>query len=301
MNDFRDVVVVGSINQDYLMEIKTRPLPGETITGAILNLQPGGKGSNQAVAAACIGAKVSIVGAVGDDFIGHSLIRSMELSGVDTTKVKKLKTVTTGSAFVSITPDGENSIIVASGANWGLSISDIEQVKQTIACSKVLVLQMELAVPVIEYAISQAGPQTLVILNLAPPGNLAPEALKRVNILVVNEHEAFFLAKEQIIDTQSARQVAAKLLGLGIENVIVTLGSNGALMIGQDYLHIPAPIVSVVDTTGAGDCFVGVLAGRIAAGVSTSQALEQSVLAASLSVQALGAQASFPSLDQITS
>ena len=299
MNDFIDVVVVGSINQDYLIKTKSIPGPGETVTGATLDLQPGGKGANQAVAAASLGARVSMIGAVGDDFIGDMLIESLNKSNIDTTMVKKLKSSTSGSAFVTITPDGENSIIVASGANWGIEISHIEQAKQTIALAKVLLLQMELPISIVEYAISQAGINTLVVLNLAPAGKINLETLKRVNVLVLNEHEASFLAKKPVSDLQSAKQVGQKLLDLGMENIIITLGQLGALMLGEQNLYVPAPRVQVLDTTGAGDCFVGVLASRLSQGITLSKALHQATKAASLSVQILGAQASFPTLDQI--
>ena len=294
----QDVVVVGSINQDYLIEVGKRPLPGETITGATLSLQPGGKGANQAVAAGRLGAKVKMIGAVGDDIIGQRLLEAMSASGVNIDSVRS-SNAATGSAFAIITPDGENSIVVASGANWDLNIDDIVRAKQAISSSKVLVVQMELRPEVVEMSIDQAGEHTFVILNLAPVGLLSPEALKRVNLLVVNEHEASFLAQRDKVDTSNASQVATKLLGLGIDNVIITLGSNGAVMVGEQAIQLGAPVVSVVDTTGAGDAFVGALAARISAGCTKQQALQEAIKAASFSVQFLGAQSSFPDLGQI--
>jgi ribokinase len=262
-----EIVVVGSINRDYVLEVPVRPGPGETVGGATLVVSDGGKGANQAVAAAEAGTSVALIARVGDDPESEGLVRRMAACGVDTSWILRSKDAATGVAFVTVTPDGENQIIVAPGANALLSGSDLRlrPVSSAIEVAKALVLQLEIDLDAVQAAIAIAGPETCVILNGAPARVLAGNILERVDVLVVNEHEALTLLGA---DPDTAIMTAIFELAVrGPDVVVVTRGARGALVLvmsAQEVWGELAPQVPVVDTTGAGDVFVGVLAASLA-------------------------------------
>lgn len=186
-----EVFVVGSINQDLVLSLERRPAPGETVTGAKLSIHPGGKGANQAVAAALLGAPTAILGRVGDDAFGEGMLAALRDGGVDTGYVESVPDVPTGTAFITVTPDGENAIVVSSGANARLEPSDVDAVSAAIRRAEVLVVQMELEVEVVLRAAGVAESSgTRVVLNLAPYREVPVALLGLADPLVVNEHEA---------------------------------------------------------------------------------------------------------------
>ena len=295
------IACVGSINQDFVLEVERRPAPGETLTGASLALLPGGKGANQAVAAALAGAEVNMVGAVGDDSFGPALVAGLRSAGVGVEHVLVLDDGTTGSAFITVTPDGENSIIVAPGANARLAPELFASSEEAVRNCEVLVVQMEIPSATVERAVSVAEESgARVVLNMAPSHPLPSATLALADPLVVNEHEAAWLLDRRIGDLQAAADVADELCSRGIRSAVVTLGAQGAIAAdGSETWHTPAPSVSVVDTTGAGDAFVGALAAELLRDRPLEAAVDFAVRAGAAAVTKSGAQASLPSRSDI--
>jgi ribokinase len=292
------VFVVGSINQDFVLRVQRRPRPGETVTGAELSLHPGGKGANGAVAAARLGAEVAMLGRVGEDAFGRELVENLRINGVDTSWVETVSGAPTGSAFITVTPDGENAIVVSPSANRRLGAGEVEAAASDLREADVVVAQLEVGVEAIESAariVTGAGGRLL--LNLAPPRELPGELLRLCDPLVVNEHEAAFLLGEEATSEESAR----RLLELGPASVIVTLGAAGAVFAtgGASPERFPAPEVEAMDTTGAGDAFVGALAAKLAEGAPLEVAVPYAVFAGAVAVTRQGAQGSLPTAEDV--
>lgn len=298
-----DVFVVGSINQDFVLKVGRRPEPGETVTDAVLSLHNGGKGANQAAAAALLGASVAMLGRVGDDDLGDPLVRALEEKGVDTSLVESAEDESTGAAFITVTPDGENAITVAPGANRRLEPRDLDAASAAIGEAKVLVAQMEVSAETVGRAVEVAGEEeTRALVNLAPPMGLPEEVLGKLDPLVVNEHEAAFLLGGKVEGVEGALSAAPDLLSRGPRSVVITLGADGAVYIdGESTEHISAPEVEVVDTTGAGDAFVGALAVKLADGSSLKEAVSYAVRAGAAAVTKEGAQGALPTLEKVES
>lgn len=291
-----DVFVVGSINQDFVLKVERRPSPGETVTDAELSTHNGGKGANQAAAAALLGASVKFLGRVGDDEFGGPLLRALREKGVETNLTKEATGAQTGSAFITVTPDGENAIVVAPGANRRLTPEDVDAASESIREARVLIAQMEIPPETVLRAaeISTAG-GTRVVLNLAPPRDVPLALLELLDPLVVNEHEAAFLLGRKVEGEKGARSSVQDLLALGPRSVVITLGAAGALVAdGASTTHVPAPEVEVVDTTGAGDAFVGALAARLALGDPLPDAAAYAARAGAAAVTREGAQGALP-------
>ena len=292
------VFVVGSINQDFILKVERRPEPGETVTGAELSLFPGGKGANQAIAATRLGAEVTMFGRVGEDPFGEELIKNLRDNEVATSQVETLSGAPTGSAFITVTPDAENTIIVSPGANRSFGPEEIEAASKDLRRSRVLVAQLEVGVEAVEMAarvVDEAGGRFL--LNLAPPREVSDALLRRCDPLVVNEHEARFLLGEE---AENLDKSPGKLLDLGPRSAIVTVGARGAILAaGGSLQHFPAPVVEAVDTTGAGDAFVGALAAKLARGAPIEEAVSYAVLAGAAAVTSEGAQGSLPTLEEV--
>lgn len=290
------VFVVGSINQDYVLRLERRPAPGETVTDADLTLFPGGKGANQAVAAArlLVPGGVSMLGRVGDDAAGPRLTRNLADNGVEVSHVEAVEGETSGAAFVTVTPDGENSIVVSPGANRRFGAEEADAASGALQEASVLVAQMEVEVGAIRRAaeiVSEAGGR--VVLNLAPAREAPPSLLALLDPLLVNRQEAAFLLGEDAPD--DPERVARALLDLGPRSAVVTLGPEGAaLATPEGSAGYPAPRVEPVDTTGAGDAFVGALAARLAAGDTLHAAVPYAVGAGAAAVAREGAQGALP-------
>ncbi|MGZ3141592.1 ribokinase [Lentzea chajnantorensis] len=283
------LLVLGSANADLVVEVGRRPAGGETVLGGDTVVLPGGKGANTAVAAARAGAPVALVGALGGDGYGSLLRDSLESSGVDTALVKTSERPT-GIAYITVTPDGENSIVVSPGANLDVSKSEVDALSfdgvRVLACS--LEVPLETVSHAIEAA-AAAGVRT--VLNLSPVAPLPAATLERLSVLVVNEHEAAELAPTW-----------QGLLELGPEAAIVTLGSRGVAVVAEGgTVEVPAvEVAEVVDTTGAGDAFAGALSARLAAGDTLPDAARYAVKVAALSVTKAGAQPSYPTAAEVS-
>ena len=292
------VFVVGSINQDFVLRLERRPLPGETVTGAELSLFPGGKGANSAVAAARLRARVAMLGRVGEDAFGADLVRNLRAAGVDTMRVEAVRDAPTGSAFVTVTPDGENAIVVSPGANRSFGPGEVDAAAEGLRAARVLVAQLEVDAEAVGRAarlVAEAGGRFL--LNFAPPREVPEGLIPLADPLVVNEHEARFLLAS---DGGEPEALAGGLLELGPRSVVVTLGADGALLCtGGSPRRFRAPKVEAADTTGAGDAFVGALAARLAGGDGLEEAVPYAVLAGAVAVTREGAQGSLPTPEEV--
>ena len=292
----RRVVVVGSINVDEVLGVAVLPAPGETVLGRERAIGLGGKGANQAVAAAVAGGEVAFFGAVGADARGAGALEQLAKYGVDTSMVVTLEDVATGRALVILSEAGENEIIVVGGANQALDVGALT--RDVLRDAAVVVLQGEVAPGVNRAALRLAAELGVrVVVNLAPVQDLGGE-VAHADPLVVNEIEAGQLIGAELTTVQDVTAAAPQLRALA-RSVLVTLGASGAVLITPEITpealdHVPAPQPDrVVDTTGAGDALVGVLAAALAQGFELRAAVERAVRAASLSVTEVGAAASY--------
>jgi ribokinase len=288
----RDVVVVGSINTDLVAQVARHPRPGETLIGRGSVILPGGKGANQAVAAARLGASVAMVGAVGDDPNAEIALAGLREAGVDLEHVATVDSPT-GLAIVTLADDAENSIVVLPGANAAVTPELVDVAEHLVSGAEVCVLQAEIPLDTVAHVARMADAAgTRLLLNVAPAAALSHEALTAADPLVVNEHEAAVLLGHAVTRPEDA---VRELAGLGVRSVVITLGSRG--VVGQERgasWTLPARTVTAVDSTGAGDAFVGALAAGLADGLGTEQAAVLATRVAAASVTGLGAQPSYP-------
>src|SRR2546426_5429871 len=298
------ILVVGSLNMDQIVHVPRPPILGETLLGAgSLKLVPGGKGANQAVAMARLGAPVAMAGRVGTDPFGEQLLKALMADKIDTGLVVIDKQEASGVAFIFLAPDGENAIIVASGANMRVGQDQVEltNIFEAITRARALVLQLEIPLETVKTLIAKGHNAGIpVVLNLAPAQPVVWEVLRQLQVLIVNEIEAGFLAGTHIANHEDARTVATALQKQGIPIVVITLGAQGAILARDDgtgntqITYQAAPKVHVVDTTAAGDCFVGALTVALTDGQSPENALQFAVYASALKVTKFGAQSGLP-------
>ncbi|RFS82612.1 ribokinase [Actinomadura spongiicola] len=301
-----DVVVVGSVNADLVVGVDRRPAPGETVLGSDLATHPGGKGANQAVAAARLGARAALVGRIGDDGHGALLRGALAADGVGLDRLATTPGVPTGVAMITVGPDGDNSIVVSPGANARLDPADVARARDVIAGASVVSLQLEVPLPAVEAAAriaAEAGGR--VVLNLSPPAAVPDELLALCDPLVVNEHEAAFLLGAGA-RAEDPAAMAAALARSGPRSVVVTCGADGAVVAdgagpegAGGTVRIASPTVEPVDTTGAGDAFTAALCLRLARGDSPPDAARLAVRAGAAAVRRPGAQSSFPTPDEL--
>jgi len=292
------VVVVGSANVDLVVPVPRHPGPGETVLGGDLVRAAGGKGANQAVAAARAGgARTTFLGALGRDDAADLLLASLRGAGVETDLVSRTD-VATGSAFIAVGPQGENAIVVAPGANGRLTLGSDAAAR--LGEADVVLAQLEVPVATVVAAARARRPGARLVLNAAPSQPLPPELWDQVDVLVVNEHEARDLAGDPAKGTGAEEQLVATLLGR-VAAVVVTLGGRGCLVgeRGREVVTVRAPRVEPVDTTGAGDTFCGVLAAHLAAGVGLVDAARLAVVAGALAVTRTGAQDAVPDAAEV--
>ncbi|HMN17300.1 MAG TPA: ribokinase [Ignavibacteriaceae bacterium] len=290
------VVVLGSYNVDMTIKTKKIPSPGETVIGGPFSTGGGGKGANQAIAAARLGADVSFIARVGNDLFGQEAIKKLNDEHIDTRFIFRDSQLATGVAFIVVDDSAENSIVVASGANAALSVEDIEKVKAELLSADILLVQLESPVETVKAAINIAKQNgATVILNPAPAQKLDTDLLTNIDIITPNIVEAEMLTGIKATDTECLTKIVNKFFEYGIKNVFITMGSKGyfAGSINQSVL-VPAYKVTSVDTTGAGDVFSGSLAAFLAEGIPIDMAARMANGAASISVTRVGAQNSAP-------
>jgi len=297
------IVVVGSSNTDMVIRTERMPRPGETVLGGSFMMNQGGKGANQAVAAAKLGGDTVFVAKVGDDIFGRQTIDLLNQAGVDTTYVGVSPRYPSGVALINVDASGENSIAVASGANADLTPADIDAAESVIAGAALVLLQLETPVETVEHAARLAKKHGVrVILNPAPaPRNPLPASLlANVDILIPNKTEAELISGIEITDEASELNAISAIHATGVKTVIFTLGSKGALICENgDCVNIPSFKVEAVDTTAAGDTFCGALCVGLSEGMQMHKAIEFANKAASITVTRMGAQQSIPTRDEV--
>jgi ribokinase len=291
-----DVVVVGSINMDFVAFASRLPGRGETITGRSFTASPGGKGANQAVAASRLGARTALLGCVGGDPIGSTLLDALAGNGVACAAVKVAETTTSGVAMIVVDDNGANTIVVVPGGNGLLTDRDVLAHEALIRQSRVVALQLEIPMDVTMVAAQVARRcGKTVVLNPAPAQALPASLMSAVDYLIPNESEAADLTGIPVTDAASAAKAAAALRQAGAARVLVTLGDQGVVACTEaGTAHYPARATRAVDTTGAGDTFIGGLCCGLAAGLDLASAIEFGQAAAAISVTRLGAQQSIP-------
>lgn len=291
------LVVLGSVNADHVLRVPHFPRPGETLTGNSYQVVPGGKGANQAVAAARLGAPVSFIARIGDDAIGQQMRQGFEQDGIDVSAVELDETLPTGIAIIYVSDEGENSIGISAEANGALSPAMVKRHEAMIADAHTLLLQLEVPLEsVFEAAKLARSHGTRVVLNPAPARPLPAELLALVDLITPNQTEAELLTGVKVSDEASAAQAAARFHQMGISDVMITLGSQGVYCSNaRQQQLIPGFRVEAVDTTAAGDTFNGALLAAELAGADFNAAVRFAHGAAALSVTKFGAQSSIPS------
>ncbi|WP_034294062.1 ribokinase [Herbaspirillum sp. RV1423] len=296
------IVIIGSINMDLVLRVPRMPLPGETITGDQFRTIPGGKGANQAVACARLSAdaiKVAMIACLGDDAFGEQLRAALRQDGVDDSRIATIAGTASGIASILVDDNGQNSIVLASGANAELSPAHIDAARELIEQARIVVLQLESPLATVIHAIRLAHALgKTVVLNPAPAQALPMELLAQIDYLVPNEIEAAMLAGMPAVGTDSDERieaVVATLRARGSGNVLVTLGEKGVYAaLAGGAMHFDAQPVKAVDTTAAGDTFIGGFVAALAEGRSEAEAIAFGQRAAALSVTRVGAQTSIP-------
>lgn len=292
----RKIVVMGSCNTDMVINMERLPLPGETLLGGKFFMNPGGKGANQAVAAARLGGKVLFIAKVGNDPFGVRAVDQYKAEGINTKHVVVDKEHPSGVALILVDAHGENSIAVASGANAHLMPQDIDNARGAIEDGDILLMQLETPLETVEHAAllaKQLGKK--VILNPAPAHPLPESLLRNLYMLIANETEAEFISGTKISDMDSVARAADIICGKGVENVVITLGSKGAFVKERGAYHqVQGLKVKAVDATAAGDTFCGALCVALAEGRSITEAVEFANRAAAITVTRMGAQSSLP-------
>lgn len=296
-----DILVIGSSNTDMVVKTKSLPVPGETILGGDFFMNHGGKGANQAVAAARLGGNVTFVAKVGNDLFGSLAIEHFKEENINTQFCMIDSLNPSGVALITVDSKSENCIVVAPGSNSNLLPADLEPVKELISTSGILLMQLEIPLSTVLTAAQQAHQAgRKVILNPAPACDLPNELLSTLFLITPNETEASLLTKIEVKDIETATLAGQALQRKGVSNVIITMGSKGALLVTADeFLFIPAEKVEAIDTTAAGDVFNGALATALAQNISLKNAVIFATKAAAISVTRMGAQLSAPYKNEI--
>lgn len=290
------IVVVGSSNTDMVVKAAHLPVPGETILGGTFFMNPGGKGANQAVAAARLGGSVTFICKTGNDIFGEQAVQLFKNEGIDTSYLCADPENPSGVALITVDKEAENCIVVASGSNATLSPDDLAKAQSVIESAAIVLLQLEIPLNTVDYVARTAAAKGVkVVLNPAPACVLSDALLQQVSIITPNEKEAAMLSGIAVTDMESAKKAAVTIKEKGPQTVILTLGKNGALIYDQnEFVHVPGIAVKAVDTTAAGDVFNGAFVVALADGKSIACATAFACKAATISVTRLGAQSSAP-------
>ncbi|MGW2208219.1 ribokinase [Streptomyces sp. NPDC001781] len=293
-----DLLVVGSANADLVIGVERRPAAGETVLGGDLAVHPGGKGANQAVAAARLGARTALLARVGDDGHGRLLLDSLRSAGVDTASVAA-GGAPTGVALITVDPSGDNSIVVSPGANSRLDAGDVRDAERLVRGSRVVSAQLEIPVETVAEVVRTLGDGNRFVLNPSPPQPLPAEVLAVCDPLIVNEHEARVLLGDALTG-EEPEDWARLLLDAGPRSVVVTLGAEGALVCdASGARRVPSVKVDAVDTTGAGDAFTAALAWKLGSGAGLAEAAAYAARVGAAAVTRRGAQESYPTAAEV--
>ncbi len=292
----KKIVVIGSANTDLVIKAKRIPEPGETILGGTFLMTPGGKGANQAVAVARLGGDVSFVAKVGNDMFADQSLKEYGRDKIDTSNIIRDSSAPSGVALICVDEKGENSIVVAPGANNMLSKKDVDAVKGKVEQAGYLLMQLETPMEVVEHAADIASKSDVrVVLNPAPAAALPVELIKRLYLITPNRTESQLLTGITVDGWEGAEEAADALLTQGVQNVVITLGSMGSLVKNASITErIPAKKVEAVDTTAAGDTFNGALCVALSEGKDLVEAVRFATAASAISVTRMGAQSSIP-------
>ncbi len=295
------IVVVGSLNVDLTFSVNSIPSRGETVSAKDFHVSPGGKGANQAIAAARLGADVSMVGRVGADPYGDMMLSNMHGNKVDTSHIFTDTMLKTGTAMITVEKGGTNTIAVYQGANGACLPSDVDAAEDIISKACALIVQLEIPIESVERAVCLAKKHSVfTILNPAPVCELTPELLSNVDLLVPNETEAEYLAKMRIESSRDAVEAARKLRSMGPERVVVTLGAKGAVFAGPEgEIYTPSYLIDAVDSTGAGDTFLAALTVALMDQMEMSSALSYACAAGGIATSRMGAQSAFPTREDV--
>lgn len=297
------IFVIGSINTDMVAMTKNLPAPGETVMGGEFMMTAGGKGANQAVSAARLGGKVTMVGRLGKDIFGDQSIACLKHESINCDFISRDPIAASGVALISVDDKGENHIVVAPGANNQLDQTKVRAALDSMPDNAIILLQLEIPLDTVAHIIDATrGSSRRVILDPAPaPASVLPlNFLNELYLITPNETEAKKLTGIEVRDDKSAEVAAKKLLATGVKNVAITMGAKGVVLAQENTIKfIPSPQVKAIDTTAAGDCFNGALSVGIASGLSLEEGIKRACLAASISVTRKGAQDSMPYIKEI--
>jgi ribokinase len=292
----KKIIVIGSTNMDMVVKTSHIPAPGETVLSGSFFMNPGGKGANQAVSVARLGGDVAFVSKVGNDVFGKQSTQLFEEEGIDIAHLLSDDTLPSGVALITVDQSGENSIVVASGANANLTPADLEDALEKIANAGIVLMQLEIPMETVHFVAMYAAKHGVkVILNPAPANALPPKLLSCIDIITPNQSEAAMLSGINITDAATATQAAIAIHQLGVKSVIITMGAMGCVIYDKEEITVvPAQKVEAVDTTAAGDVFCGALAVSLAEGGTLFDAVNFASRAAAISVTRMGAQPSIP-------
>jgi ribokinase len=299
----KKIIVVGSCNTDMVIKADRLPVPGETILGGTFFMNPGGKGANQAVAASRMGGNVTLISKTGNDVFGKQSVMLYTAENIKTDFIYSDPKHPSGVALITVDSQGENCIVVASGANAYLNPSDIDKASAEIENSDLVLMQLEIPIETVEYVAEKASKKGIkVILNPAPARALSDNLLKNLYIIIPNKSEAEILSGIKVSDIDSAKQAADIISAKGVDIVVITLGSQGALIKEYgEYLFVEAFKVDALDTTAAGDTFCGAFCVGLSEGRSIPEAVKLAARAAAITVTRMGAQASIPYRSELSS
>jgi len=299
----KKIVVVGSCNTDMVIKADRLPVPGETILGGTFFMNPGGKGANQAVAASRMGGNVTLISKTGNDVFGKQSVMLYTAENIKTDYIFSDPKHPSGVALITVDSQGENCIVVASGANAYLTPSDIDKASAEIENSDLILMQLEIPIETVEYVAEMASKKGIkVILNPAPARALSDNLLKNLYIIIPNKSEAEILSGIKVTDIESAKQAADIISAKGVDIVVITLGSQGALIKEyNEFLFVEAFKVDALDTTAAGDTFCGSVCVGLSEGRSILDSVKLAARAAAITVTRMGAQASIPYRSELSS